>query len=151
MSAREIEKVGDDRFKIELADQVRQLLLDLKEMTLTHVVSESPIAKRIFPTAYNNSPEMELDFEKLTREPLMNHHQENLSLFERSLFKNEINQEEVLAWISALNNMRLILGTALDIQEDQEIPKETDPNYEGYLVYDLITYLQGALIEEIQR
>lgn len=151
MPSEEIRKVGNNTFKVDLSNQVRELLADMREMTLTHVAAESPIAKRLFPSAYQNSPEMELDYQKLTHEPLAGHHQANLSKFEETLYNSELDEEEALAWIGALNNMRLILGTALQIEEDQPFPDENDPNYEGFVVYDLLTYLQGAFIEEIQR
>lgn len=150
MASQEIHKISDDRIKVDLSDQVRQILLDLKEMVVSHLVTESPATKRIFPVAYKNSPEMEMDYKKLTREPLSNHHEKNLDILESTLHNSELTIDEALAWIGALNNMRLILGTALDVKEDQDFPGEDDPNYEGYVVYDLLTYLQGSLIEEIQ-
>ncbi|MDA8080109.1 MAG: DUF2017 family protein [Actinomycetota bacterium] len=150
MPSREIRRISEDSFRLDLHPQVRQLLLDLKEMTLSHVEDNSPVARRIFPVAYQNSPEMEMDFQQLTREPLTNHHRHNLTIFERTLSRSELNQLEALAWMSALNDMRLILGTALDLSEDEVTPAEDDPNYEGYVVYNLLTYLQGVLIEEVQ-
>lgn len=151
MANREIRKVDNDKFVLDIHPQIRQLLKDLKEMTLSHIEESTPAAKRIYPVAYQNSPEMEMDYKKLTRGPLIDHHRQSLSMFENSLSKGELTNEEAMAWMSALNDMRLILGTALDIQEDQGVPNEDDPNYEGYVVYDLLTYLQGVLIEEIQE
>ncbi len=151
MPGKEIERIGPDKFRIDLPLQVRQLLIDMKELALTHVEENSPASRRIFPVAYENSPEMEMDFSQLTREPLTRHHRETLEMFGSSLSNSEITEDEALAWMNALNDMRLILGTALDIDEERAAPDENDPNYEGYVVYDLLTYLQGALIEEIQR
>ena len=151
MASREIKKLSEDRYKLDLHPQIRQLLSDLKQTTLDHIEEGSPAAKRIYPIAYSGSAEMEMDFEKLTRKPLMNHHRENLALFESSLSKSVLTQNEVLAWIGSLNDMRLVLGTALDLDEDQPSPSADDPNYEGYVIYDLLTYLQGVLIEEIQN
>ncbi len=150
MAPQEIRRIDHGRFEIDLHPQIRQLLLDLKEMTLSHVEEASPTAKRIYPVAYQSSPEMEMDFERLTREPLTDRHRQNLNIFEGSLSKSELSEDEALAWIGALNDMRLVLGTALDIAEDQETPDEDDPNYDGYVVYDLLTYLQGMLIDEMQ-
>ncbi|NNN18269.1 MAG: DUF2017 family protein [Acidimicrobiaceae bacterium] len=151
MSTREIKKIQENKFKVDLHPQVRQILGDLKELTLSHIEDNSPTAQRIFPVAYRNSPEMEMDYQNLTREPLTNHHRDSLAVFEKSLSKPELTEDEVLAWMCALNDMRLILGTALDISEEHATPEENEPNYEGYVVYDLLTYLQGVLIEEIQR
>lgn len=151
MPSDEIEKIGNNTYRVDLSTQVRTLLGDMREMTFAHVEAESPIAKRLFPNAYQNSPEMELDYQQLTHEPLAGHHQANLATFEETLFNTELNEDQALAWIGALNNMRLILGTALEIDENQSVPDESDPNYEGFVVYDLLTYLQGVFIDEIQR
>lgn len=150
MAAREIRKVSPNEFELDLHPQIRQLLMDLRDMTISHIEEGSPVTKRIYPTAYQNSPEMEMDFKKLTRDALTDHHRQNLAVFQSTLSKSKLDEVEALAWMGALNDMRLILGTALDIQEDQNVPSEDDPNYEGYVVYDLLTYLQGVLIEELQ-
>lgn len=150
MPIREISRVEGNRFQIDLPSQVRQILSDMEEMALAHVAAESPVAKRIFPSAYRNSPEMEMDFQKMTREALGEHHRSNLETFKNSLYNSEITFDEALAWVGALNSMRLILGTALDVQEDQDPPDEEDPDYQGYVIYDLLTYLQGAVIDALQ-
>lgn len=150
MSSREIQRLKGDRIKINLPEQYRQILLDLHEMAVTHLLAESPVTKRIFPTAYRNSPEMEMDYQRLTRESLTKHHQQQLTTFEQTIFKTEITMDEALSWVGALNDMRLILGTALDVNQEHKIPEENDPNYEGFVVYDFLTYLQEAILEAMQ-
>ncbi len=151
MTKREIQRTGADTFRLELHPKIRRLLADLKDMTLSHIEEGSPASRRIYPIAYQGSPEMEMDFEQLTRKPLAHHHRENLDLFGDSISKSVLSEAEALAWIGALNDMRLVLGTALDITEDQPLVDPSDPNYEGHVIYDLLTFLQGMFIEEIQN
>lgn len=151
MAPQEVRRIEGDRFAIDLDHRVRQVLLDLKEMAVAHLAVESPATTRIFPVTYQNSPEMELDFQKLTRAPLTDHHQACLDTFANTLFLDELSLDEILAWLGALNNIRFILGSALEIDQDREAPEKDDPNYEGFVVYDLLTYLQSAIIDELER
>ncbi|WP_028850172.1 DUF2017 domain-containing protein [Thermocrispum municipale] len=56
--------------------------------------------------------------------------------------------EQADAWLSAINDVRLALGTALDVQEDMpdELP-EDDPRAPHLGVYHWLTYLQESLVQ----
>ncbi|KAA2261231.1 DUF2017 domain-containing protein [Solihabitans fulvus] len=58
--------------------------------------------------------------------------------------------EQAEAWLSAINDVRLALGTALDISEDMpdELPEE-DPRSAHLGVYHWLTWVQETLIEAI--
>ncbi|ACU34962.1 MULTISPECIES: DUF2017 domain-containing protein [Actinosynnema] len=57
---------------------------------------------------------------------------------------------EAEAWLSALNDVRLALGTALDVQEDMpdELP-EDDPRSPHLGVYHWLTWVQETLVEAV--
>src|SRR5690606_33287721 len=56
--------------------------------------------------------------------------------------------EQADAWLSAINDVRLALGTALDVQEDMpdELP-EDDPRAPHLAVYHWLTYMQESLVQ----
>ncbi|GAA5118049.1 DUF2017 domain-containing protein [Haloechinothrix salitolerans] len=56
--------------------------------------------------------------------------------------------EQADAWLSAINDVRLALGTALDVSEDMpdELP-EDDPRAAHIGVYHWLTYLQENLVQ----
>ncbi|KAA9162116.1 DUF2017 family protein [Amycolatopsis acidicola] len=58
--------------------------------------------------------------------------------------------EEADAWVSALNDVRLALGTALDVTEDMpdELP-EDDPRAPHLGVYHWLTWVQESLVEAL--
>jgi uncharacterized protein DUF2017 len=58
-----------------------------------------------------------------------------------------LNLEQADAWLSALNDVRLALGTALDIEDDMpdELPEE-DPRSGHLPVYHWLTVVQEELI-----
>lgn len=58
--------------------------------------------------------------------------------------------EQADAWLSALNDVRLALGTALDVTEDMpdQLP-DADPRSPHLDVYHWLTYVQESLVEAL--
>ncbi|MBP2333987.1 hypothetical protein JOF41_000165 [Saccharothrix coeruleofusca] len=61
-----------------------------------------------------------------------------------------LSQEQAEAWLAALNDVRLALGTALDVQEDMpdELPPD-DPRAPHLGVYHWLTWVQETLVEVV--
>jgi Domain of unknown function (DUF2017) len=64
--------------------------------------------------------------------------------------KIRLSLEQAEAWLSALNDVRLALGTALDISEDmpEELPPE-DPRAPHLGVYQWLTWMQESLVHAV--
>ena len=60
----------------------------------------------------------------------------------------ELTPEQADSWLSALNDVRLALGTALDVSEDMpdELPPD-DPRAGHLGVYHWLTYVQDGLVQ----
>jgi hypothetical protein len=59
-----------------------------------------------------------------------------------------LDEEAAMRWCLVLNDARLMLGTALDVRDDEELEfDEHDPRAAGADLYHLLTSLQGQLIE----
>jgi hypothetical protein len=60
----------------------------------------------------------------------------------------ELTVEQADTWLAALNDVRLALGTALDVSEDMpdEVPPE-DPRSAHLGVYQWLTFVQDALVQ----
>jgi hypothetical protein len=60
----------------------------------------------------------------------------------------ELTVEQADTWLAALNDVRLALGTALDVSEDmpEELPPD-DPRSAHLGVYHWLTFVQDALIQ----
>jgi hypothetical protein len=60
----------------------------------------------------------------------------------------ELSPEQADAWLSALNDVRLALGTALDVTEEMpdELPAD-DPRAGHLSVYHWLTYVQDGLVQ----
>jgi hypothetical protein len=60
----------------------------------------------------------------------------------------ELNASQADAWLAALNDVRLALGTALDVSEDMPDDLPPDDPRAGHLgVYHWLTYVQDGLVQ----
>lgn len=59
----------------------------------------------------------------------------------------ELSTEQADSWLTALNDVRLALGTALDVSEDmpEQLPDD-DPRARHVGVYHWLTYVQDSLV-----
>lgn len=66
--------------------------------------------------------------------------------------KVSIDAEQAAAWLSALNDVRLALGTAIGVTEDlpEQLP-ENDPRAPHLGVYHWLTWVQESLIQAVAR
>jgi hypothetical protein len=60
----------------------------------------------------------------------------------------ELTPEQADSWLAALNDVRLALGTALDVSEDMPDDLPADDPRAGHLgVYHWLTYVQDGLVQ----
>lgn len=120
---------------------------------------EDPALARLFPTAYPDDDEAAADFRRFTeralREGKVASATTALETLRRSGEKVTVSASEASAWLGALNDIRLALGSRLDVTEEShqelaELPDE-DPRAATYHVYDWLTFLQESLVQTLMR
>jgi len=55
------------------------------------------------------------------------------------------------SWLGAVNNLRLVLGTVLDVSEELEIGElpEATPDVEAYALYAYLSSLLGEMVDAL--
>ncbi len=118
---------------------------------------EDPALARLFPDAYLDDADAAAEFRRFTerdlRETKVAHAQTALETLRRSGEKVTLSADEAAAWLGALNDVRLALGTRLGITEEgmaelASLPDD-DPRAATFHVYDWLTYLQESLVHAI--
>jgi hypothetical protein len=122
---------------------------------------EDPALARLLPSAYRDDDEAAADFRRFTerslREAKMSHARTMRHTLERSGEKIALSQPEANAWLIALNDARLALGTRLSIVQDDprfadpESLPDDDPEAATFHVYDWISHLQDTLVRALSR
>jgi len=113
--------------------------------------SDDPVLDRLYPVAYPNDEDRETEYRLLVRDELRSSHQAALAALEESADAERLDEEQLLAWMRAINEVRLVVGTRLDVTEEgDERPDEPgDPRGPAFAVYDYLTWLQGTIVEAL--
>jgi hypothetical protein len=135
-------------FLLLLPEGERELLLQLlgELRTLLKLGPENPRLRRLYPAAYSDDEEKEAEYRRLTHEELSSGRLAALDTVEQTIAADELTPDELTAWMHAVNALRLVLGTMLDVNEDDPFAVDPeDPNAREYMLYGYL----GLLLEEI--
>ncbi len=143
---------------VHLADWERRLLAEmvgeLRRNLLDHTPARDggdgldPSLRRLFPPAYLSDPDRDADYQRLMRDELLAERLDHLDLLDGTLEADHLNDAQVTAWIQGLNELRLVLGTQLNISEEDD-PTDVDPHDPGQRPRLRYHYLGGLLAELI--
>ncbi|MEV5572624.1 DUF2017 domain-containing protein [Spirillospora sp. NPDC052269] len=138
---------------------------------------EDPVLARLFPDAYRDDGEAAGEFRRYTEMGLRDGKREAAGIVLATLADAfgtsgagrgsgpltgieggspadvELTAEHAQAWLRALNDVRLALGTRLDISEEWYEEAErldpSDPRMAMYAAYDWLTMLQESLVQAV--
>ena len=128
-------------------------LLDQLRDVLMHD-SSSDIARRLFPAAYHQDEQHEQEYQRLMRDELLSSRLASLSLT-TSLLERKTNYDSIVlsadeldALMRSINSLRLVLGTLLDVDEDEFEAHlaEDDPAYGQYQLYSYLGWLLDWIV-----
>ncbi len=144
---------------VHLADWERRLLAEmvneLRSNLLDHTPARDggdgldPSLRRLFPPAYLSDPDRDAEYQRLMRDELLAERLEHLEFLDRSLDEDHLDDEQVTAWMRGLNELRLVIGTQLDISEEDD-PADIDPDDPAQRPMLRYHYLGGLLAELIE-
>jgi hypothetical protein len=74
-----------------------------------------------------------------------------VDIVENTATATTLSEDEMTAWMGAVNDLRLVLGTRLDVSEDQDFPALDDPNAPAFAVYQYLTFLLGEIVHALSQ
>jgi hypothetical protein len=126
-----IERVRDG-FAFNIGDEERQLvarlLTELSQLLMGE--PDDPRLVRMFPPAYHlaDDAEAEAEYQRLMREDLVASRLSGITAVNAALQSPDpVGEEAMIAFVQAINGLRLVLGTMLDVSEDED-PDDIDDN-----------------------
>ena len=124
-------------------------LAKMLNMSGSTQISEDPALARLFPDGYSDDEHASADFRRFTEQDLRAQKLAALTSVRDSLSgwtgKSSITAQQAQDWLKAINDLRLVLGTRLEITDEVEMDFEADEP--GIHLYNYLTYLQGTLID----
>jgi hypothetical protein len=109
-----------------------------------------PSLRRLFPPAYDDEDD-ERAYRDLMGGELLDGRRAALELIADTVDRDRLTAEEADTWLRALNDLRLVLGTRLDVQEDTFAtePDLSDPRGNALAVYAYLSWIQEQLISAL--
>ncbi len=118
---------------------------------------EDPVLARLLPDAYSDDPEAAGEFRRYTEPALRSAKYEVakqlLDTLPEAGGRIQLSHDEALAWLKALNDVRLALGVRLGVTEEFEEEwaklQPDDPQWTGYEVYAWLGAVQESLVRAL--
>jgi uncharacterized protein DUF2017 len=118
---------------------------------------EDPVLARLLPDAYSDDPEAAGEFRKYTEPALRSAKYEvarqMLDTLPEAGGRIQLSRDQALAWLKALNDVRLALGVRLGVTDEFEQDwaklKPDDPQWAAYEVYAWLGAVQESLVQAV--
>jgi Domain of unknown function (DUF2017) len=150
-----VKRVRGGRFALRITgaerDVLRSLPAQLRQLITGHDVGANPDLRRLFPTAYPDDPEKAAEYDAMVRDDLVAERLAAIDVMERTIDSDRLSEEELLAWLSSINDLRLVLGTRLDVAEDlRELDvSPDDPRAESLALYAYLSILEEDAVSAL--
>jgi hypothetical protein len=119
---------------------------------------DDEVLARLFPDGYSEDPDASGEFRRYTEAGLRDGKRASAETVLKSLDTDlegrlQLDDEQAQAWLRTLNDLRLALGTRLEVSEDAEDRyaglDQDDPRYAMFAAYDWLTVLQDTLVHAL--
>ena len=145
-------------YEIRLGTEERALLevLPLQLVSLLGDAGEKPLdelpqaLRRLLPPAYTTDPDAERSFVSMTREDLLDCHRESLETMSATAKATWLDDDQLSAWLAALNDLRLSLGSMLGASEEETEPPAAHSHPAEWVAYLYLGGLQSELIDILE-
>jgi hypothetical protein len=138
----------DVRLPLGIRDVLRSLCDQLEALLTIGDRSSDPALQRLSPAAYPDDPLRELEFEQLAGDDLAAGRLADLRELSASVDADVLDDEQVLAWLRTLNDLRLVLGTRLDVTEESGVEDFAgdEASSSAFELYGALGMIQSELL-----
>ncbi len=144
------------------AEVLRHLVGEMADLLRDGHDHADPAVERLFPDVYPEDAAAAAEFRRYTEDDLREGKLEQAQLLLDTLPADggnvRLDEPSAEAWLRALTDIRLVLGTRLDVSDDTDLASELDeavahdptsPRVALLSVYGYLTYLQESLVDAV--
>lgn len=143
----------DGTYRVQLSGTERDLLKALPGQLEAVLGSDDPADReddalaRLFPRAYQD-PEAEASYREMVGAQLLEEHRQALAMLSATAGSEVLDEGQACAWLGALNDLRLVIGTDLDVGpgDDLDADASSDP---PRALYQWLTWLQAEVVDAL--
>jgi hypothetical protein len=111
--------------RLDLPDELRELIASLgrqfEELLHDPDAADDPGLARLFPPAAIDDPLQTLGFEQLMGQAVRDGKLESAAILRATAEHRRLSVDEAHAWMRGLNDIRLLIGTRLQITDDGDV------------------------------
>jgi hypothetical protein len=150
--ARHFRRRRDGSYDIRLDDGLRDVVRWLLPQVKGVIVDEGELSRRLFPTAHPQSPELESEYRRMAHDDLKSSRLAAFEVIESSLDAGRLEADQMGSWLRAVNDIRLVLGTRLDLSEETDLDdfEPDQPEYALYWGYSILSELLWEMVEAME-
>lgn len=137
------------RFHPHLSAEERQLLAALPAQALELLTAGDSSTRRLFPAAYPDDPAAEKEYRAMTGESLLARHRQALDALAEGATAETVEESDLEQWMGALEVLRLVLGTQLEVTEDMTELHPDDPRAPGFALYAYLSMVQDQVVDAL--
>lgn len=138
----------DGRYRLELPFEEQEVLRTLPAQLREILDSDDPSLRRLFPPAYEDDEKGNAEYAQLMRGELLEGKRAALEVLEQTVDADMLDEEQMLAWLGALESLRLVLGTAIGVTEETyaELVSDDDAEAAELALYGYLSWLQEQAV-----
>ena len=149
-NSRRIQRTRDGDYALRLSAEERELLRQLPDelQTMLEIEPEDPGLRRLFPHTYEDEQDEEA-YQEVVGDELLDGRRRALRVVAETAEAERLTPEQAQSWLTALNDLRLVLGTRLDVKEEELMTdlRPDDPRAPDLALYAYLSWLQEQLVE----
>jgi len=144
----------DGGWRIGLDAEERSLLIRLMDELgeLLNGPGDNELVRRLFPTAYPEDEEKEAEYQRLMREELVTSRMSAIETVKDVLDAERtdlLDEGQTIAFMQSVNAVRLVLGTMLDITDDESADEADDTDTPEHNLYDFLSWILEWTVQSL--
>lgn len=146
-----IKRTRRGEYLLRLPEGEREVLRSLPAQLRQLLSTDDASLRRLFPPAHADDPQANAEYTSLVRDDLMAERLARLEMMETTIDAARLDEQQLLAWLGVLNDLRLVLGTRLDVTEDmyeEEMPGD-DPRAPAFELFRYLGFVEEQIVEAL--
>jgi len=150
MSESQLVTRSGDGFVLHLGAEERALVVRLLgelRALLTDPEADPALLRRLYPVVHPQHAEREEEYQRLMRDELVTSRLAGIDAIDEVLGargrKVRMDEGQLLAFMQAVNSVRLVLGVLLDVGEEDELSEDDPPEHH---LYGFLSWILDAAV-----
>jgi len=139
----------DGTFDVLLSDDERQLIGQLAGQLRELLTTDSPALARLFPPPYGDDTERNEGYAALAGAELFEGRLERLEAVAAQVDATTLDEAQLSDWMRSVNDVRLVLGTLLEVDDDHVPPPAGSDAAPMFAAYEYLGYLLDRIVRAL--